>query len=203
MADREAEVQSLIRTVGIPSIQKTTLQSICAVQGIPKTGNKADLQKRIVDRKFPFSIAFSGSPLILHLTIAQPSGINQFAHSKHWDRLEEIKKTISSHTGITFPPRVAPPPAATYSQAQQIPDNIYAPRPYAGMGSFTTTGFGAVPGMGLPNFHSALNGGSRAVPPPPQTFNFKPSPFYEMKHQIGRIRTLDSRSRVVFSPQLR
>jgi len=54
MADRDAEVQSLIRTVAIPSIQKTTLQSICAVQGIPKTGNKADLQKRIVDRKFSF-----------------------------------------------------------------------------------------------------------------------------------------------------
>jgi hypothetical protein len=51
MDDRSAEAQSLIRTIQIPAISKATLQSICAVNGIPKTGNKSDLQRRIITRK--------------------------------------------------------------------------------------------------------------------------------------------------------
>lgn len=51
MDDKAAEVQSLIRTIQVPAISKAILQSICAVNGIPKTGNKADLQRRIIHRK--------------------------------------------------------------------------------------------------------------------------------------------------------
>jgi hypothetical protein len=52
MADTKAvEVQSLIRTIQVPAISKAILQSICAVNGIPKTGNKTDLQRRIIQRK--------------------------------------------------------------------------------------------------------------------------------------------------------
>jgi hypothetical protein len=51
MDDKAAEVQSLVRTIQVPAIPKATLQSICSVNGIPKTGNKSDLQKRIIQRK--------------------------------------------------------------------------------------------------------------------------------------------------------
>jgi E3 SUMO-protein ligase PIAS1 len=47
----KAEVDSLIRIVQIPSVSKAILQSICAVNGLSKYGNKADLQKRIINRK--------------------------------------------------------------------------------------------------------------------------------------------------------
>lgn len=48
---RAAEAQSLVRTIQVPAISKAVLQSICAVNGIPKTGNKSDLQRRIIQRK--------------------------------------------------------------------------------------------------------------------------------------------------------
>jgi len=51
MSDRSAEVQSLIRTIQIPAISKTALQAICTMNGLPKTGNKSDLQRRIIARK--------------------------------------------------------------------------------------------------------------------------------------------------------
>jgi hypothetical protein len=54
MADKSAEVQSLVRTIQVPAISKAILQSICAVNGIPKTGNKSDLQRRIIQRKYDF-----------------------------------------------------------------------------------------------------------------------------------------------------
>jgi len=54
MDDKAAEVQALVRTIQVPAIPKATLQSICAVNGIPKTGNKSDLQKRIIQRKYDF-----------------------------------------------------------------------------------------------------------------------------------------------------
>ena len=54
MDDKAAEAQSLIRTIQVPAIPKAVLQSICAVNGIPKTGNKSDLQRRIIQRKSSF-----------------------------------------------------------------------------------------------------------------------------------------------------
>lgn len=51
---KSAEVQSLIRTIQVPAISKAALQSICAVNGIPKTGNKTDLQRRIIQCKWAF-----------------------------------------------------------------------------------------------------------------------------------------------------
>jgi len=47
----EAEIQSLINLIRKPS--KPQLQNICTLNGLPKTGNKADLQLRITQRKFP------------------------------------------------------------------------------------------------------------------------------------------------------
>jgi hypothetical protein len=61
MADKSAEVQSLVRTIQVPAISKAILQSICAVNGIPKTGNKSDLQRRIIQRKYDFFGTF-GNP---------------------------------------------------------------------------------------------------------------------------------------------
>lgn len=51
MDDKSAEVQSLVRTIQVPAISKAVLQAICSVNGIAKTGNKSDLQRRIIQRK--------------------------------------------------------------------------------------------------------------------------------------------------------
>lgn len=46
-----AEVAALSRVAQIPGISKAQLQTICVVNGLAKTGNKSDLQRRIVTRK--------------------------------------------------------------------------------------------------------------------------------------------------------
>lgn len=51
MDDKSVEVQILIRTIQIPSISKASLQSICSVNGISRSGNKSDLQRRIIQRE--------------------------------------------------------------------------------------------------------------------------------------------------------
>jgi len=50
-APTTADYQALKRTVQLQTIQKAILQSICSVNGLPKTGNKNELQKRILNRK--------------------------------------------------------------------------------------------------------------------------------------------------------
>lgn len=79
MDDKAAEVQSLIRTIQIPAISKAALQSICAVNGIPKTGNKSDLQRRIIKCKSGFCaflalcvfsrLFYSGDPSFIHIVV--------------------------------------------------------------------------------------------------------------------------------------
>lgn len=56
-----SDVAHLCRVAQTPAIPKTNLQTICVVNGLPKTGNKAALQRRIVDRKYSSSGA---SPII-------------------------------------------------------------------------------------------------------------------------------------------
>jgi hypothetical protein len=45
----EADIQAIVAKLKTPS--KPQLQSICVVNGLPKTGNKADLSHRIEKRK--------------------------------------------------------------------------------------------------------------------------------------------------------
>lgn len=46
------EVVSLRRLVPLPQISKPMLQNICVINGLLKSGNKADLHKRIIDREY-------------------------------------------------------------------------------------------------------------------------------------------------------
>ncbi|KAK4115157.1 hypothetical protein N656DRAFT_766425 [Canariomyces notabilis] len=193
MDDRSAEAQSLIRTIQIPAISKATLQSICAVNGIPKTGNKSDLQRRIITH------------------------INNCATDRDWERLSEIRKSIHSQTSIFIAPSLSPqqppPPSQPPSQLQSsrphsgpLPDPAFyqagrqgTPPNYA-MPPYTSSSYvppaaprsHAQPG---PSYPGSSNG-SAARPRPNAVLMspgilFKPSPFYEQRYQVGDIRTLE------------
>lgn len=47
----DSEIEAMRRAAQLPGISKATLQTICAVNGLPRSGVKADLQKRILSRK--------------------------------------------------------------------------------------------------------------------------------------------------------
>ncbi|KAK4232123.1 PINIT domain-containing protein [Podospora fimiseda] len=184
MVDKTAEVQALIRTVQIPSIQKLQLQNICQRVSIPKTGNKADLQKRIIEQ------------------------INIAANSREWSRVDEIRATISAVTKLTITPISQPsrsastsssaaslpqsyaqPPRSQGGYYQPIPPNPNQPQ-YSAMASYGTQGYGHS-ALGISPRHSGLNGAGRTQHAAPLVFKFKPSPFYEIKRQIDRTKTLE------------
>ncbi|KAG7290296.1 hypothetical protein NEMBOFW57_000295 [Staphylotrichum longicolle] len=155
---RAAEAQSLVRTIQVPAISKAVLQSICAVNGIPKTGNKSDLQRRIIQQ------------------------ITACSDSRDWARLKEIRESI-------------PLPQSSYYQAvrPQTPPN------YA-MGSYGQSGYADLNGLRSQNpppvpFQPAPSGPSARLRPNaglvPPSITYKTSPFYELKYQLGDVRTLE------------
>ncbi|GAB1320754.1 E3 SUMO-protein ligase pli1 [Madurella fahalii] len=191
MEDKTAEVQSLIRTIQIPAISKAALQSICAVNGIPKTGNKSDLQRRIINH------------------------INNCASERDWGGLNEVRKSIQSQTSIFVAaplvsqsqpqpqpqphsqpqPRAGPlPKPGFYSAARpQTPPN-YAMPPYNSAGYAAPNGLRSHNQPSLP-YPGASNGTTSRLRPsapllPPGIY-FKPSPFYELQYQVGDIKTLE------------
>ncbi|AEO57449.1 hypothetical protein MYCTH_2138861 [Thermothelomyces thermophilus ATCC 42464] len=199
MDDKAAEVQALVRTIQVPAISKATLQSICAVNGIPKTGNKSELQRRIIEQ------------------------INSCSDRRDWARLHEIRESIVNRAPIFVTPalvsqtqnqpqshsrphsqsplshlqlRSQPPSHSSYYQA--------APPPTAtasAMGSYSQPGYGAFDGLLAqhpppPPYQQPPNGstGGRMRPNAglvPPTIAYKPSPFYELKYQVGDVRTLE------------
>ncbi|KAK4123893.1 hypothetical protein N657DRAFT_690543 [Parathielavia appendiculata] len=194
MGDKSAEVQSLIRTIQVPAISKAVLQSICAVNGIPKTGNKSDLQRRIIQQ------------------------INSCSDSRDWERLQEIRESIVKRAPIYVGPSLVnqtqpqshsqpQPPGPVAIRSQPLPQSSYlsqAARDYTppnyAMGSYNTPGYGGLNGLrssnaapapyqaspGVPAARSRPNAGLLAP-----TITYKPSPFYEMKYQIGDVKTLE------------
>lgn len=52
VGERSSEVQALARVLQTATIPKAVLQAICSVNGISKAGTKADIQKRIIQRKY-------------------------------------------------------------------------------------------------------------------------------------------------------
>lgn len=68
------EMDDLLRRVRGPQLYNRQLSSICQVNGLKSTGVKADLQRRITDRKFAllpahprFTRTSLGSCLVFHL----------------------------------------------------------------------------------------------------------------------------------------
>ncbi|KAL2271860.1 hypothetical protein VTJ83DRAFT_1231 [Remersonia thermophila] len=187
MDQKPSEVQSLIRTVQVPAISKAILQSICSVNGIPKTGNKSDLQRRIIDQ------------------------INHCSEAKDWIRLQEIRDSIVSRAPIYVTPaliaqsqpqpRPSPqpqPPApqvASSRRAQAVPQSTWG-APSLGQ---------STPGYALSYQNYQSLGSVRPQNPTmaayptrplgqglnPPIISFKPSPFYEPKYQVGEVKTLE------------
>ncbi|KAK4242436.1 PINIT domain-containing protein [Achaetomium macrosporum] len=193
MDDRSAEVQSLIRTVQVPAISKNVLQSICAVNGIPKTGKKSDLQRRIIQQ------------------------IQSCGESRDWERFKKIRESIASRAPVSISPSrtsqaqpQSQPQAKAQSPSQPWPQALpqsssyqtsssQVPSSYA-MPPYGQAAYDALNGLRSQNpqahpFHAPQSSlGNRARPSrgfSPPTIAFKPSPFYEMKYQVGDVRTLE------------
>ncbi|KAK3301557.1 PINIT domain-containing protein [Chaetomium strumarium] len=202
MDDRSAEVQSLIRIVQVPAISKTVLQSICAVNGIPKTGKKNELQRRIIQQ------------------------IQSCAESRDWARLKEIRESIANRAPVYITPaRVSqvpvpqvpvpqvPPPqwqpqVKSQSTSQPWPQSLPRSTSHQTSSSQPSSSY-AMPPYGQ-SAYDALNGlrsqnppahslrapqgssGNRALPGlNVPTITFKASPFYEIKYQVGDVKTLE------------
>ncbi|KAK4668796.1 E3 SUMO-protein ligase pli1 [Podospora pseudoanserina] len=181
MADKTAELQNLTRTVQNPALQKTVLQQICQVNGLAKTGNKVDLQRRITQQ------------------------LSNVSEKQDWQQFEELRKNILARatppasrpiaTPTASPAIVVPQaalPAVLYnSQSQYQPPRPATPPQYATMASsYGSSGYRAA--YGGYNSHSA---GMPIQKPPParliEHFAFKSSPFYELRHQLGKPRELE------------
>ncbi|KAK0668662.1 putative E3 SUMO-protein ligase [Cercophora samala] len=179
MADKAAELQTLTRTVQNPALQKTVLQQICQVNGLAKTGNKVDLQRRITQQ------------------------LSSVSAKQEWQQFEELRKNILARATppgsrpIATPavsPTVAVPQAAlpgvSYNQSQYQAPRPATPPQYAAMASpYGSSGYQ------VPLGYNSRPGGLPIHKPPPsrpvENFAFKSSPFYDLRHQLGKPRELD------------
>ncbi|KAK3374974.1 PINIT domain-containing protein [Podospora didyma] len=145
-APTEDQIQVLIRTVQIPSIQKTALQTICAVNSLPKTGNKADLQKRIIAlletcqaqgdvqrlNEVRDSI-YKSAPLQTQTTAMPPQQPGYSSPSAGWASSPSYGMNGSSLRGSTQVPAVSQPrsqPSAPRPQAYNSPTFFYKQSPF-------------------------------------------------------------------------
>ncbi|KAL2262097.1 hypothetical protein VTK26DRAFT_2499 [Humicola hyalothermophila] len=197
MDDKSAEVQSLVRTIQVPAISKAVLQSICAVNGIPKTGNKTELQRRIIQH------------------------INNCSADRDWERLQEIRESIVTRAPIYVTPSLVSqtqPQSHPHSQtrplqhqqpsqpqlrSQGVQSSYYQPArseasPQYAMASYGSSGYAPPSGPRTVNqlpYQSAPMGQAAQARPTaglmPPGILFKPSPFYETKYQVGDIRPLE------------
>ncbi|KAH6624525.1 PINIT domain-containing protein [Chaetomium sp. MPI-SDFR-AT-0129] len=207
MDDKSAEVQILIRTIQIPSISKTSLQAICSVNGISRSGNKSDLQRRIIQQ------------------------INNCGVTHDWERLHEIRESIvkqapavstllssslpqpqahaqsqpgsSSSSHATQPntaqsqqaPPSQPPHASYYESAKSRATPSYAMSSYS-QSSHAPVGGQRAHNPPAPTYASVTAAGQPSRPRPnpnlrPPTISYRPSPFYELKYQVGEVKTLE------------
>lgn len=115
-----AEVAALSRVAQIPGISKAQLQTICVVNGLAKTGNKSDLQRRIVTL------------------------IRDCEARGDLQRFNEVKQSIYNNApvnarahqpipNLNAHPSLYPPPAGLSSAAytNMAPNNGYAPNGYS------------------------------------------------------------------------
>jgi len=96
----KAEVDALNRTAQLPSIPKAALQNICAVNGLSRGGNKADLQRRIISREYTYL----------------PTYLTYLSHNAH------ILTSRSNFPHLTSPQNLRPNPYAPemLSLAQRV-----------------------------------------------------------------------------------
>lgn len=204
----ESDIQAIVAKLKTPS--KPQLQSICVVNGLPKTGNKADLSHRIEKRKlllflFPFFTLLPTTtpdhpraPSVFSRYHADSSSSDTFAPvirecaaEQDNQRYQEVRDSIYRQTATMPPPYNAPsavpqPPAAASSRYGPAILNNGFP-----MGNGVRP---SVPGLTLPGVNSLTR------PPPPRSagpitpgFQFKSTPFYDMKLRLGEIKTCEGK----------
>ncbi|KAK0623225.1 PINIT domain-containing protein [Immersiella caudata] len=168
----QTEIQTLTHIVD-HKLSKPQLQNVCSVNGLAKGGNKPDLQYRIKQL------------------------ITESVRKQDNRRYQEVRQSIYGQTGTgSYGANMAPP---YYGAPPPQPPSIAAPQ--------QRYGISGVPGYGSQPYSTA-NGQRPAVPPPPipaatpnrpmtqprpaaaltPGFEYKPSPFYELKRRLGDVK---------------
>lgn len=153
----------------------------------------------------PTHVAFHPTLQSRRVTNCLPPELSNVSEKQDWQQFEELRKNILARatppasrpiaTPTASPAVVVPQaalPAVLYnSQSQYQPPRPATPPQYATMASsYGSSGYRAA--YGGYNSHSA---GMPIQKPPParliEHFAFKSSPFYELRHQLGKPRELE------------
>lgn len=159
-------------------------------------------------------------PICLAMAHNYRSEINSCSDGRDWERLHEIRESIVNRAPIYVTPSLVsqsqsqsqpPPPSQLSLRAQPIlqPSYYQAPRPqtppsYA-MGSYNQPGYGGLNGLRSQNpppvaYPAPTTGASSRLRPNAglvaPAIAYKQSPFYELKYQVGDVKTLEGASRV-------
>ncbi|KAK1750712.1 PINIT domain-containing protein [Echria macrotheca] len=161
----KAELEALIRTIYKPS--KPKLQAICSVNGLPKTGNKADLHGRLIEL------------------------INESVRNRDLKRYNEIRESVYKEAGLVPAMASAPyvpvrgNPIPTSHQQRYAAPTTFAPAPAFALSN------GSRPNPALTLQQASLNASMGYDRSPAQIapgFQFKASPFYEAKERLGEVK---------------
>ncbi|KAK3505109.1 PINIT domain-containing protein [Neurospora crassa] len=162
--DKVEALKAIAKNAGV---NKTQLQSLCAVNGLPKTGNKPDLVKRLVDA--------------IQQCVARGDGITFNTFYSSFETTVPWFHSFVASTGLLQQPKPQPPP--------QIPQTaIYPPVRNHGnsSNSYAMASYGVADGS-----YNAPKGVSRPLDWYNQQrhdFQFKPSVFYEIQYRIGEVK---------------
>ncbi|KAH8895150.1 hypothetical protein GQ53DRAFT_79339 [Thozetella sp. PMI_491] len=162
-----AELQALVNTLNATNIQKATLTSICVVNGLPKTGNKPDLLGRIV------------------------KAVNEAYKARDLQRFKFIRESIHSRIGKATQP--SPPPQS--SPASNITQSSSSTSTNMPCGNSRSSSHGYYDGASYGGGGYNGNGyraQSAASSYAQQGFSFKKSPFFEVLHRVGQLRTCEA-----------
>ena len=145
-----ADVTSLCRLAQTPGIQKPQLQTICVVNSLAKTGNKAELQRRIVNRK---SSGCRARTFLSRLLTRHSIVIQECEQRRDLQRFNEVKQSIYNNAGVHARDHQPIP--------NHHPHSPYSPTTAAGQAAYTN--MAPISAYAPPNGYSAANGGRVAI----------------------------------------
>ncbi|KAK3356979.1 PINIT domain-containing protein [Lasiosphaeria hispida] len=170
----EKEVAYLRTAVRMPS--KPILQTICTLNGLPKTGNKIDLQGRII-RLIDDCIAQNDSQ----------------RYREIYQSVCNVPAPSGSAPAMPSQPPYYPPNSAHTPSQPRFGGASYSP---PGAASYSP-GNGYRPANTVPLPASTPSSASRPLPRPrllnlaPPAFQYKQSPFFEVKYQLTEVKTCE------------
>ncbi|KAK5654151.1 hypothetical protein OQA88_7582 [Cercophora sp. LCS_1] len=150
---------------------KTQLQAVCAINSLPKNGNKPDLKARIIKRKSPPFISLSPSPTLRVVSV-------------------DILGQMGSINNGSMTPAPSFAPAGGNSRTY-----AYAPPLPYGLVNGQRAQNATLPGPGNAARYPIVQAQQRAPPVITPGFTFKSSPFYQMKQRLGDMKTLMAQHR--------